>query len=95
RCPDGVDTDTVDDWVKLSGPTDGSDGCVPITPDLPNSASCGGDYDGDGDYDLDDFAAFQQCMDTASAECSALELDGVCGIDLGDYELFNPLLTGP
>ena len=95
RCPDGVDTDTLSDWVPLSRATDGSDGCLPITPGAVNPAACGGDYDGDGDHDLADFAGFQQCFGVATVECSALELDGQCGIDLGDLAPFLLSLTGP
>ncbi|MFH0982388.1 MAG: hypothetical protein V2A79_12725 [Planctomycetota bacterium] len=95
RCPDGVDTDTLNDWVRLSAALDGSDGCVPVTPGLPNPAACGGDFDGDGHFDLYDFAAFQECFGLATPACSALELDGQCGIGLDDFERFVPRLTGP
>ncbi len=95
RCPNGVDTGTLNDWVRLSRALDGSDGCVPITPGATNPANCGGDYDGDGNYDLGDFAAFQQCFGAATLECSALELAGSCGIGLDDFAAFVPRLTGP
>lgn len=95
RCPDGADTASIDDWVTLSLFGDGSDGCVAFTPGVVNPAACGGDFDGDGDFDLIDFAAFQSCMNQANASCAALELDGNCGIDLADYDLFFNLILGP
>lgn len=94
RCPDGADTDTLDDWVRLSYDTAGADGCRPFTPSATN-LPCGGDFDGDGDLDLADFAGFQRCLGLANAECSALELDNECGIDLDDYAIFVTLLIGP
>ncbi|NOX57309.1 MAG: endonuclease/exonuclease/phosphatase family protein [Planctomycetes bacterium] len=95
RCPNGLDTDTLDDWVILSKAIDGSDGCVPFTPGVINPAACGGDFNGDGDYDLDDFAAMQQCMGVSSLACSALELDGLCGITIEDFDIFVNRLAGP
>ncbi len=95
RCPDGVDTDTADEWMVLSADLAGADGGLPVTPGNANPAACGGDSDGDGDYDLADFAGFQKCFNVASAECSALDIDGVPGITIEDYELFAALLNGP
>lgn len=95
RCPDGVDTDSVSDWVILSLTGDGADGCIPFTPGADNPAACGGDFDGDGDRDLIDFAEIQRCMNQSSPACSALELDGDCGITLGDYAVFFDTVFGP
>lgn len=95
RCPNGVDTDTLDDWVVLSKAIDGSDGCVPFTPGIDNPATCGGDFNGDGFFDLSDYAGMQGCMGSASVECSAMELDGICGITLEDYDIFVTQLAGP
>jgi carboxypeptidase D len=56
-----------------------------------------GDYDEDGDVDVYDFGALQVCFGlAASGQCGdAFELvvDGV--IDLDDFAVFQPLLTGP
>ncbi len=95
RCPNGVDTDTFDDWVTLSKALDGSDGCVPVTPGVDNPAACGGDFNGNGTFDLEDYAGIQGCMGETSAACSALELDGVCGITIEDYDIFVTRLAGP
>ncbi|MCK4659031.1 MAG: endonuclease/exonuclease/phosphatase family protein [Phycisphaerae bacterium] len=95
RCPDGVDSDVQSDWVSLGLAMDGSDGCVPSTPGQSNTAYCGGDYDGDGDLDLIDFAVFQQCFGSATLECAALNLDGQCGVSLDDFAIFVSLLEGP
>ncbi|GJM26519.1 MAG: hypothetical protein DHS20C16_29340 [Phycisphaerae bacterium] len=95
RCPNGVDTDTFDDWVILSKAIDGSDGCVPFTPGVDNPTACGGDFNGNGSFDLEDYAGMQGCMDSASAQCSALELDGICGITIDDYDIFVTRLAGP
>lgn len=95
RCPNGFDTDSLDDWVILSKAIDGSDGCIPFTLGMVNSSTCGGDFNGDGDFDLDDYAGLQGCMGSASIACSALELDGICGITIEDYDIFITRLTGP
>ncbi len=95
RCPNGVDTDTVEDWVLLSRDMAGADGGVPVTPGSATPPACGGDFDGDGDFDLMDYAGMQRCFGVYSAECSALEMDGQYGITLSDYELFADLLVGP
>ena len=90
-----MDTDTLDDWVVLSKAIDGSDGCVPFTPGTDNPAMCGGDFNGDGLFDLSDYAGMQGCMGSASVECSAMELDGICGITIEDYDIFVTRLDGP
>jgi exonuclease III len=95
RCPNGADTDTLADWVRLSRARDGSDGCIPITPDALNPAACGGDYNANGTRDLEDFAAFQQCFGQATLECSAFEMAGSCGIGLDDFAVLVSRLTGP
>jgi hypothetical protein len=56
-----------------------------------------GDYDGDGDTDLADFAALQQCHGMAAVgPCGAafeFLVDGM--IDLGDFAMFATCLNGP
>jgi len=56
-----------------------------------------GDYDDDGDVDLDDFGWFQTCFQTAATgDCGdAFEFvtDGV--IDLDDFADLDPLMFGP
>ena len=97
RCPNGVDTHGVNDWVLLSWVTDGSDGKAPITPHDLNPG-CGGDYDGDADVDLYDAYCFQQCFEpgvTAAPQCYAGEFDGDGDIDLDDFTLFAGALGGP
>ena len=58
------------------------------------------DFDGDGDTDLFDFAAFQTCFtDEAPTTCnpgrSRLDLDPDDDIDLLDLSFFTRTLTGP
>ncbi|MCK4659552.1 MAG: carboxypeptidase regulatory-like domain-containing protein [Phycisphaerae bacterium] len=59
--------------------------------------SADGDFDGDSDVDLEDFAAFQACLgDSPSAPCAAafdFEPDG--DVDLVDFNILSPLLVGP
>ncbi len=95
RCPNGIDTDAFDDWVILSKALDGTDGCVPTTPGIDNPTTCGGDFNGSGTFDLEDYAGLQGCMGETSATCSAMELDGVCGITIDDFEIFATKISGP
>ena len=58
------------------------------------------DFDGDGDTDLFDLAAFQTCFTTEAPTtcnpgCSRLDLDPDDDIDLLDFATFKPTLTGP
>ncbi len=57
----------------------------------------GGDGDEDGDVDFSDFAALQECFDTAplSDGCGLVDLDAGGTIDLDDYDAFFASLTGP
>jgi hypothetical protein len=66
-----------------------------VTPGVINFAACGGDGDGDGDVDLTDFAMFQACFGASSPACSAVELDGACGVTIGDLAPFVERLRGP
>ncbi len=56
-----------------------------------------GDYDGDGDVDLDDFAEFPGCMagpgGGLGSECGCLDLDGSGEIDLADFAAFQEAFT--
>jgi hypothetical protein len=56
-----------------------------------------GDYDGDGDVDLLDFAGFQQCFGRTplALPCRPFDLDSSGLIDLSDHALWTSLLTGP
>jgi hypothetical protein len=48
-----------------------------------------GDFDGDGDVDLADFAELARCLDESAsglaAECEALDMDGDGDVDLSDF----------
>lgn len=60
-----------------------------------------GDFDGDGDRDLADYAAFQECFTLAGAPaeqsipCYVFDMVANEALDLDDYELFSEQLTGP
>jgi len=64
-----------------------------------------GDYDRDGDLDVGDFCAFQDCFSGStgdagftppSPECTLrLDYDEDGDIDLYDYAQFQGLCTGP
>jgi hypothetical protein len=55
-----------------------------------------GDSEPDGDVDLADFRAFQECFGQLGlGECQASNLIGEGVIDLVDYEEFSALLGGP
>lgn len=67
---------------------------IPLTviPDLY------GDYDRDGDVDLDDFESFRDCMEqpVPAPQCLAVFDDNEDSvIDLADFALFQAAFTGP
>jgi hypothetical protein len=57
-----------------------------------------GDFDFDGDVDLDDFAAFQQCVTgqggAAPPSCATFDFDHDFDIDLRDFGFLQALFTG-
>ena len=62
-------------------------GCVP------------GDCDGDGDVDLDDYAAFEECLlgpggGIPDPDCVCFDLDGSGAVDLKDFAEFQASFTG-
>ncbi len=64
------------------------DGLCPICDD--------GDFDGNGRIDLQDFAGFQICFQADGAgDCKCLDMDNDNDVDLADYGLFAPLISGP
>ena len=98
RIPNGIDTDTSADWDFLSYALDGSDGDKEVTPGWANSGV--GDFDGDGDVDLEDFWAFQECFTGAdngppATGCEGGDIDADDDCDYSDLDLFDVLLTGP
>ena len=56
-----------------------------------------GDIDGDGDVDLDDYAAWEACMtgpDTTPPDgCQGKSLDGDSDVDLADYAMFQTMFN--
>jgi hypothetical protein len=57
-----------------------------------------GDMDGDGDVDLDDFAAWESCLGgpevTPGPDCEAADLDSDNDVDLDDFAQFQEAFTG-
>ncbi len=61
-----------------------------------------GDYDGDGDVDLQDSGHFQRCFaaapyidGTLHVGCSVFDFDDDVELDLDDYGAFQSAFTGP
>ena len=57
-----------------------------------------GDWDGDGDYDLRDFAEFQICYSGTAPfipGCEPFDLDGDGDVDFADHSALVPWFTGP
>ena len=54
-----------------------------------------GDADRDGDIDLADLLALQECISTSGADnCSHFDMDADCDVDLADYLTFVSHFTG-
>ncbi len=88
---------------RLTGVTDF---CVDHTAEavllVDTCQTCGspviGDFDGDEDRDLADFALFQKCFApgiTPSASCHCLDVSGDDSIDSLDFDLVGRLISGP
>jgi hypothetical protein len=58
-----------------------------------------GDFDNDGDVDLDDFGLFQVCISGATiptiSGCEPMDYDGDGDVDQSDYGAFQVNITGP
>lgn len=59
-----------------------------------------GDYDLDGDVDLDDYARFQACYSGSGVtqtdpDCAWADMDGDNDVDPADFDLFRGCLSGP
>jgi hypothetical protein len=65
---------------------------IGVLPPIP------GDYDGDGDVDLGDYAALPDCMTgpggSSTTVCEPFDFDGDGNIDLNDYAAFQFAFTG-
>ncbi len=75
----------------LPGLTIDADGCPPLVP---------GDFNRDGDVDLEDFGAFQACYSGPGYEqpdpaCAPARLDADLDVDINDFGLFQTCLSGP
>jgi hypothetical protein len=78
------------DYGAYYGNWDESDGTFRVVPGPT------GDIEPDGDLDLVDFHAFQECLGATTGPCLDtfdLVLDGV--IDLNDYAVWATRMTGP
>lgn len=60
-----------------------------------------GDFDADGDVDMDDFSRFQMCFagpnrpSLLPSQCGGQDLDGDSDVDLMDFSLFQTCFNGP
>lgn len=86
--------DSVGPWARLSFMMDGSDGDKVPSPGLSNSP---GDFDRDGDVDLDDFGVFQRGLSGPQIPSvdARTDLDGDGDTDLNDFGIFQAHITGP
>jgi endonuclease/exonuclease/phosphatase family metal-dependent hydrolase len=70
-----------------------------LTVDGCNPCPTPGDFDDDGDVDLSDVQVFVECFEAnvfSKPACQCVNLSaGNSIIDLADWEMFAPLLTGP
>jgi len=95
---DGVETCDVE-LGCLSGeyPCEPEETCDEVGDVCVGGSTGDGDFDEDGDVDLDDFAVFQVCFPagTVSSECEPGDMDGSGEVDLDDYTLFVAEMSGP
>ena len=59
-----------------------------------------GDVDFDGDVDLSDFAAFEECRTGPGSQgipgsCTPFDFDVDRDVDMSDYGVFQMVFTGP
>lgn len=86
-------------WVEVVGfYCPWSSQIVAISPD----ASIPGDFDVDGDADIDDFNLLEACLAGSGtpcwdlgAGCCATDMDGDADIDCSDWDRFRQTWTGP
>jgi hypothetical protein len=77
---------------------DACDSCPGTPPGRPigPDGCLRGDCDYDGDVDLVDFAAFQDCFgEPEASNCLCFDLAANEMIDVNDYAVFEQLLYGP
>ena len=58
-----------------------------------------GDFDGDGDIDLDDYGHWPACMTGPNANdvplgCEPFDFDGDTDVDLGDFQALQSAMMG-
>lgn len=84
--------------VKGTAVNQGSQGfALIVTGDVAGIPAGSGDFDDDGDWDLVDFAAFQECFQVAPmpAGCEPGDMNANNLVEMGDLELFEATLGGP
>ena len=82
-------------WCAVTddcGPTDSE------TAEVVEASPASGDFDGDGDADLEDFDVFSECLtgpgNGITEGCGCADVDGNGDIDLTDFAQFQALFTG-
>jgi hypothetical protein len=89
-------------WMTVWFSTYDLGGTIGLERDVLYATACeptlDGDHDCDGDVDLSDFRAFQQCFSPAAPvgpECGSFDFAGDKDVDLDDYVVFEGALSGP
>ena len=93
-----LDGDDVADLIAINGSTGGGARSESVVVRLNAFApTVPGDADGDGDVDLADLAALQQCFAEAPLPpaCAVFDFDRDYDVDIHDFEFCCPAMTGP
>ncbi len=86
-------------FVDAPAVTDTGRGPSPVV-DLGAYEFIPGDFDADGDVDLDDFVRYQACFNgpnrpAPAADCDGADFDGDTDVDLTDFQTLQACFNGP
>lgn len=88
---------TTPEELNISGGVSGLCSSVPeVKITVPSSV---GDFNGDGDVDLEDFGRFQACMSGSNVPqtdpaCEQAKIDDDNDVDVYDYDIFKDCISG-
>jgi hypothetical protein len=84
----------VGDYALTAEATDDDDATT-VSETVAVSVRPTGDFDDDGDVDIEDFGAYQRCLGLLATECPQADLDGDQLVDQSDTVIFKGCISGP